>query len=138
MTQSFKMNHYMEIRKVLPILLFVFTFTSLSKVNAQTDTTALSLAQALDYAMSNNSEVKNSYANLEIANQTVKEVTAIGLPQVSGNVAFQNAIEKQVFIFPLNNVPTAVRVGNRYTTQASLNFSWLLLDGTYFLGLKSA
>jgi outer membrane protein TolC len=108
-----------------------------ASISAQ-DTTTLSLSQAMDYAMSNNVKVKNAYADIEIANQTVKEVKAIGIPQANASVAFQNALQKQVFVFPVNGVATPIRVGNKYTTQASLNFSWLLLDGTYFLGLKSA
>lgn len=112
-----------------------------STIFAQTgksDTATLTLVQALDFAMANNADVKNAYADLAIANQTVKEVTAIGLPHLNGSIAWQDAIRKQVFVFPVNNVPQPIRIGNKYTTQAALNFSWLLIDGTYFLGLKSA
>jgi outer membrane protein len=124
-----------HIKTKLSILTLVVL--SAASLRAQ-DTTSLSLSQALDYAMSNNVKVKNAYADLEIANQTVKEVKALGIPQAKASVAFQDAIQKQVFVFPVNGVGTPIRVGNKYTTQASLNFSWLLLDGTYFLGLKSA
>jgi outer membrane protein TolC len=106
--------------------------------NKTNDTMPMSLSQAIDFAMTNNPDLKNAYADIAIADQTVKEVKAIGIPQVRGQITFQDAIQKQVFVFPINGVGTPIRVGNTYTTQAALNFSWLLLDGTYFLGLKAA
>jgi len=106
--------------------------------NKSNDTMSMSLSQAIDYAMTNNPDLKNAYADIAIADQTVKEVKAIGIPQVRGQINFQDAIQKQVFVFPINGVATPIRVGNTYTTQAAINVSWLLLDGTYFLGLKAA
>lgn len=102
------------------------------------DTMSMTLSQAIDYAMTNNPDLKNAYADISIADQTVKEVKAIGIPQVRGQINFQDAIQKQVFVFPINGVGTPIRIGNTYTTQAAINVSWLLLDGTYFLGLKAA
>jgi outer membrane protein len=116
----------------------IFTFGNGYAQNKAADTMSFNIVQAIDFAMANNADVKNAYADIAIARQTVKEVTSIGIPQVRGTVAFQDALEKQVFVFPINGVGTPIRVGNTYTTQASLNVSWLMLDGTYFLGLKSA
>lgn len=104
----------------------------------QADTTVLTLQQAIDYALANNLNYKNAIADVAFAEQQVKEVKSIGIPQAKIQVQFQDAIQKQVFVFPVNNVPTPIRVGNKYTTQAAFNVSWLMLDGTYFLGLKAA
>lgn len=104
----------------------------------QADTTVLTLQQAIDYALANNLNYKNAIADVAYAEQQVKEVKSIGIPQAKIQVQFQDAIQKQVFVFPVNNVPTPIRVGNKYTTQAAFNVSWLMLDGTYFLGLKAA
>lgn len=127
------------------IIAFLMTFILMStgNMNAQSknnnDTTVFSLSQAIDFAVSNNPDIKNAYADIALSDQTVKEVKSIGIPQLRGQVAFQDALQKQVFVFPNQfGVPTPIRVGNKYTTQASLNASWLLLDGTYFLGLKAA
>ncbi len=101
-----------------------------------TDTQSLTLAQALEVAVANNTSVKNAYADVAMADQQVKETTAIGIPQVKGQVQFMNALQKQVFVFP--GLAAPIRVGNTYTTTASINMSWLMLDATYFLGLKAA
>ncbi len=119
------------------ILSFIFLVFA-SRSWAQNDTMSFSILEALDYAVANNTQMKNAYADIAIADQTVKEVKAIGIPQLRGQVAFQDALQKPVFVFPINGVATPIRVGNKYTTQATLNATWLMLDGTYFLGLKAA
>lgn len=123
-------------------LILVLLATLCSNVHSQSkvtsDTTSLSILHAVDYALTHNSTLKNAYADIAIANQTVKETKAIGLPNISGQVQLVDAIQKQVFVFPVNGVATPIRVGNKYTTTASINASWLLLDGSYFIGLKAA
>ena len=78
---------------------------------------SMTLSQAIDYAMTNNPDLKNAYADIAIADQTVKEIKAIGIPQVRGQINFQDAIQKQVFVFPINGVGTPIRIGNTYTTD---------------------
>jgi outer membrane protein len=120
-------------------ILFLLGILLFSNVKAQqNDTLSFTIVQAIDFAIANNADVKNAYADVAIANETVKEVKAIGIPQLSGQVLFQDNLQKPVFVFPVNGVATPIRVGNKYTTQSSLNLSWLMLDGTYFLGLKAA
>jgi outer membrane protein len=119
------------------LLSFIMWNTSSAQTSGK-DTMSFTLLQALDYSVANSTQIRNAYADIAIADQSVKEVKSIGIPQLKGQVAFQDAIQKQVFIFPVNGVGTPIRIGNKYTTQASLNMSWLILDGTYLLGLKAA
>lgn len=126
----------MQTNKTILVLLGILLFSNLKA--QQNDTLSFTIVQAIDFAIANNADVKNAYADVAIANETVKEVKAIGIPQLSGQVLFQDNLQKPVFVFPVNGVATPIRVGNKYTTQSSLNLSWLMLDGTYFLGLKAA
>jgi outer membrane protein TolC len=125
-------------------LLFVFILATSANIYSQNqnkktaDTLSFSLQQAIDYALTNNPNYKNAVADVAYAQQQVKEVKAIGIPQAKINVQMQDAIQKQVFVFPVNGTPTPIRIGNKYTTQAALNVTWLMLDGSYFLGLKAA
>lgn len=127
-----------------PTLLFVFILATSANIYSQTpnkktaDTLSFTLQQAIDYALTNNPTYKNAVADVAYAQQQVKEVKAIGIPQAKINVQMQDAIQKQVFVFPVNGTPTPIRIGNKYTTQAALNVTWLMLDGSYFLGLKAA
>ncbi|MDP2174706.1 MAG: TolC family protein [Bacteroidota bacterium] len=126
----------MQTNKPILILVGILFFSSAKA--QQNDTLSFTIVQAIDFAIANNADVKNAYADVAIANETVKEVKAIGIPQLSGQALFQDNLQKPVFVFPVNGVATPIRVGNKYTTQTSLNLSWLMLDGTYFLGLKAA
>ncbi len=123
-------------------LLFVFILATSANIYSQNkktaDTLSFSLQQAIDYALTNNPNYKNAIADVAYAQQQVKEVKSIGIPQAKINVQMQDAIQKQVFVFPINGIPTPIRIGNKYTTQAALNVTWLMLDGSYFLGLKAA
>ncbi|MDI1234387.1 MAG: TolC family protein [bacterium] len=127
-----------------PTLLLVIILATCANTYSQTkptksaDSLAFSLQQAIDYALANNPNFKNAVADVAFAQQQVKEVKSIGIPQAKINIQMQDAIQKQVFVFPVNGVPTPIRIGNKYTTQAALNVTWLMLDGSYFIGLKAA
>ena len=100
----------------LLILLFIAACTqgyAQGKMQNSTDTQAFTLIQALEFAIANNTDVKNAYADIAIADQTVKEVKSIGIPQLRGQVQFQDALQKQVFIFPnpVTGVPAPIRIG---------------------------
>ncbi|MFM9943633.1 MAG: TolC family protein, partial [Bacteroidia bacterium] len=105
---------------------------------AMAQSTKLSLKDAIDYANQNHPDIQNKVLGEKYAEAQVLETRSIGIPQVSANVQFINNIEKQVFVFPINNVPTAIRVGNNYVTTATAQASWLAFDATYFLGLRAA
>jgi outer membrane protein len=138
---GFAFNAKTAIRRFMMTLPVIFASDlAVSAQNTSNDTLNLSLLQAIEFAANNNQDIKNAYADVAISDQTVKEVASIGIPQLKGQVNFQDAIQKQVFVFPnpATGVPAPIRIGNKYTTQASLNLTWLLLDGTYFLGLKAA
>ncbi len=125
-------------------LLFVFILATSAQLYSQNkpaktgDSLSFTLQQAIDYAIANNPNYKNAIADVAYAQQQVKEVTAIGIPQAKVQVQMQDAIQKQVFVFPVNGTPTPIRIGNKYTTTAALNVTWLMADGSYFLGLKAA
>lgn len=120
------------------MFLLLALFSSVKSFSQTNDTMSFTLLQAIDYALQNNPSIKNAYADIAIADQTVKEVKAIGIPQIKGQLQYQDNIQKPVFVFPVGGVSTPIRVGNKYTTQATLSASWLMLDGTYFLGLRAA
>jgi outer membrane protein len=101
-------------------------------------TTQLSLNDALTYALKNHPDIKNKVLGEAYADAQVLETKSIGIPQVSANVQFINNTQKQVFVFPLNGVPTPIRVGNTYVTTGTIQANWLAIDASYFLGLKAA
>lgn len=112
---------------------------------AQPAGSSYTLQQALDYAAQNSPLVKNAQVDIEIYKQKVKEVTAIGLPQINATGAFSDYLNIPTTVVPANafnpaaspNALIPVRFGTTYQTSAGVTASQLIFDGSYFVGLKA-
>ncbi len=107
---------------------------------------SFSLKQAQEYAILNNGNSKNAKLDLEIAEKKVWETTAIGLPQISGKVDFQNFIDIPTTVVPANTFnPMApadevmeMQFGTDYNVNATLQVSQLIFSGNYLVGLQAS
>jgi len=76
-------------RKILlPVLLT--TMISIVGFAQQDSTLTLSLNEAQQFAIENNLSLKNAKLDIESAEKVVWQTTAIGLPQVNGNLNYQH------------------------------------------------
>lgn len=129
--------------------LFVFLFAlSLTSVYAQEQKTYenFTLQQCIEFAIANSTRVQNATIDNQMANAKVGEIRAMGIPQINANIGanYNYAIQK-IFI-PANVFDPTAPAGTvlarefspKYGGQAIVSAQWLLLDGTYFLGLKAA
>jgi outer membrane protein TolC len=124
--------------------LIVCFFSVLSAKAQQSDTTiSFSLKEAIDYAQSHQVSVLNAVIDEDIAKNTVKKTIGIGLPQVNGNVNFQDFIKVptsllpgEFFDKPGTQVP--VRFGVQYQSSIGVEVSQLLFDGSYLVGLQAS
>lgn len=125
---------------------------------------AFSLQQALDYAKKNNVQVKNALIDIQIQQQTNREVTGRAYPQISGSVSstYNPAVATQVipnFISPAtyqvlvnegvkdgNGNPIqmpgdfgfiAAQFGTKYSASAGFSLSQVIFDGQVFVGLQA-
>lgn len=129
---------------------------------------AVSLVEAQQYAVEHSFAVQNAQLDAVAANRRIKELTAIGLPQVSGSVNYQNFIDiptqvapADAFGFPdyltqfladvsqetgvpINAPPgdpnglTELQFGTEQTMSAGISVTQLIFDGSYFVGLQAA
>lgn len=107
-----------------------------------------SLEEARQYASENNYDVINAIKEIEISRKKVKETTAIGLPQISGSVAYNDFIELPTQLIPAEFLdPTnpdlqgtffPVKFGTKYNMTASLTANQLIFSGEYIVGLQAA
>lgn len=124
-------------------LIFCF-FTVLSVKAQQSDTLiSFSLKEAIDYAQTHQVSILNATIDEEIAKNTVKKTIGIGLPQLNGNVNFQDFLKVptsllpgEFFDKPGTQVP--VRFGVQYQSSIGLELSQLLFDGSYLVGLQAS
>ncbi|NQY67160.1 MAG: TolC family protein [Flavobacteriales bacterium] len=121
------------------IMLFMVSFSFGQAVS-------YSLQQAQDFALKNSAVVKNGEIDIEIAKAKIKEITSTGLPQISGEVKYNNFIDIPTQVAPARAFdPTApegllvpLQFGTSNNASAGITASQLLFDGTYIVGLQAA
>ncbi|WP_229213987.1 TolC family protein [Dyadobacter psychrotolerans] len=105
------------------------------------------LAEAVDYAVKHNINIKNAQLDAVSAEARIGEIRASGLPQVAINANFTDNLIIQRFFLPANFAdpnaaadapPVAVKFGVRYQGTASATLNQLIFSGSYFIGLKAA
>jgi len=104
------------------------------------------LQQAQAYAVKNSYQTQQLSIDAVIAQKEVNGTKAIGLPQVNGNVDFQNFLDIPTSVLPENALDPAgdpnkligLQFGTDYTMTAGLTATQLVFDGSYFVGLQAA
>ena len=125
------------------ILIFCLFYVIPAKAQLTDSITKFSLQEAIDYAQSHQSSILNASIDEEIAKNTVKSTIGIGLPQLNGNVNFQdflkiptNLLPGEIFGKPGTQIP--VQFGVQYQSSYGLELSQLLFDGSYLVGLQAS
>jgi len=144
-------------------IIWVICFGFFTNTYAQSDSSfSMSLQQCVEYGIANNAMQKSALSDIEIAKQDVREVKAIGLPQINAGANFTHNLKIATQVLPdfispsvygvlyqegvlnpqANPIPAIgsnpVQFGVPYTFTASASLRQLIFDGTYFLGLKAA
>jgi outer membrane protein TolC len=145
--------------RLLIVAGFLLTFSALQ---AQ-DMMDLSLDQACKYAQENSPTLKNAQVDVEIAKKKIWETTAIGLPQISGSVEYQNFLNIPTSLLPdfispsvygvllqeglitPAQMPSAsdaqffpVQFGTQHNASFGTTLSQLIFSGQYIVGLQAS
>jgi outer membrane protein len=102
-----------------------------------------SVAQAVDYARSNNVQVKNALLNIQIQQQTNRDITSAALPNITGNIGVTDYLKIPTSLLPgeIFGQPAGtyipVQFGTKYNSTASIQLSQILFDGQVFIGLQA-
>lgn len=117
----------------ITFLFFLFTISLFSQDNVQSFT----LQEAIDFALANNRSVLNAQRDVEAAKQQKWETIASGLPQLSGNIDYQNNIKQQ---FPGIDFDGDGNVdfGAKQSMTVGAVLNQKIFDGSYIVGLQSA
>jgi outer membrane protein len=148
-------------------LLFCFSWVFIAKAQKQDSIPFyLSLTEAVEYAQKHQSAILNARLDEQIASNTVKQTIGIGLPQINGNLNFQDFIKIPTTFLPDFISPSVYNIlndegvkdangniiqipedkgllfpakfGSKYSSSAGLEISQLLFDGTYIVGLQAS
>lgn len=102
---------------------------------------SLSLKQALDMAGKQSYVVQASALEAEKAEAKIKEVTGMGLPQISATGSLQNYIEVPTMVVPdFFGGPDLLKVqfGVPWTASGAVQLNQLIFDGSYLVGLRAS
>ena len=128
-----------NINKKISVLLAV----ALGFVSLGTAQQALTLAAAKEFALKNSFQVESKTLDAQSAKLQTEELLAIGLPQISGSIQYQNFIDRPTSILPgdffgMPGQNVAVQFGVPQTLTAGINASQLLFDGSWLVGLQAS
>jgi outer membrane protein len=137
-------TNYKQMKKYLFTLL-VFLHV-LYGIQAQ-QVAELTLNEAILYAIENNVNTKNARLETLISKATIKETMAPGLPQITG--AFDINYNPKIPVVFLPNQPPfgdpsnpsdviPARFGVSYSSGLGVNFTQMIFDGSFFVGLRAA
>ena len=140
-------------------------FAFILHVKAQEKSMKFSMDEAIQFAVENSYNTRTAKNNIKTANKKVWETTTIGLPQINGNVAYQNFLKQPVSLLPaaaFDNRESVVQTvedffnlnrksspaspdgfipvvfGTQQNINATLTLSQLIFDGSYLVGLQAA
>ncbi len=127
-------------KKVLTLSFFLL---SVMIMQAQDSNNSFTLKQAVDYALTNQQNVKNALLDEKIAQRKVDELIGVGTPQITGSADFNKFIELPTSFIPgeffggKSGEYLGVKFGQPYTSSAGISASQLLFDGSYMVGLQA-
>ncbi len=114
-----------------------------TQVTAQSAKHEFTIQQAVEYAAKNNVQVKNALLNIQIQQETNREITASALPNITGSVGVTNYIKIPTSLLPgeIFGQPAGtyipVQFGTKYNSTASIQLQQLLFDGQVFIALQA-
>lgn len=102
-----------------------------------------SVQQAIDYAQKNNVQVKNALLDVQIQQQTNREVTGSAYPQISANGSLTYNAKLPVSLVPgefFGGAPGSfekIAFGLKWNSTAGVALDQILFDGQVFTGLQA-
>ena len=123
---------------------FILFFVITTSVFSQQEIKQLSLKEAVDFALQNNSLSKNAARDVEIAKLQKWGTTSTGLPQIKAAVSYNNWLKQQISLIPaefFGGSPgqfAEIAFGTKQTMNGTVTISQKIFDGSYLVGLQAA
>jgi outer membrane protein TolC len=125
-------------------IVFIFVLVSTYGYGQQKGTYSFTLQEAVTFAIDSNYKAINARRDIAMALKQKWEATAAGLPQINGNINYNNNLKQPVTLIPaeISGGPvgtfTPVTFGTKQNASAVATLDQLIFDGSYLVGLKAA
>lgn len=133
-------NKLMKHRFLIPVLFFMVS----SVFGQDNQIRAFSLEEAVAFALDSSYASINAKREIAKAIQQKWETTAQGLPQIDGNISYNNNLKQPVTLIPgefSGGEPGTfipLTFGTKQNANAVATLNQLIFDGSYLVGLKAA
>ena len=107
-------------------------------------TYSFTLEEAVTFALDSNRTSINARRDIAKALKQKWETTAMGLPQIDGNISYNNNLKQPVTLIPAEftggepGTFLPVTFGTKQNANAVATLNQLIFDGSYLVGLKAA
>jgi len=125
-------------------VVFILVLLTTYGYSQQKVTRSFNLEEAITFAIDSNYTAINARRDIAIAIKQKWETTASGLPQIDGNITYNNNLKQPVTLLPaeITGGPagtfTPVTFGTKQNASAVATLNQLIFDGSYLVGLKAA
>ena len=125
-------------------IVFILVLVSTYGYGQQKGTYSFTLQEAVTFAIDSNYKAINARRDIAMALKQKWESTAAGLPQINGNINYNNNLKQPVTLIPaeITGGPvgtfTPVTFGTKQNASAVATLDQLIFDGSYLVGLKAA
>ena len=127
-------------------LIITLCLSTLLFGQAEDKKTSFSIKEAKDYAAENSYFSRSAMMDVTKAEHRVKEISALGLPQINGSAGYNYFLQIPVSLAPANSFNPAasadefleLQFGVASNMKAGINVSQLLFDGSYIVGRKAS
>ncbi len=148
--------------KFLMLIFLIVNFISKECQGQSEQLKTFTLKEAKEYALSNNIQVANAKLDIKIAKEKIWETTAIGLPQISSELSYNQyldiptqlmpdfispaviGVNQGIFgLTPVVPIPEGdqffeVQFGQKHNASGGITASQLIFNGEYIVGLRAA
>ncbi|MFD1094335.1 TolC family protein [Salegentibacter chungangensis] len=135
----------MKLTKFSKFFLLLFMSSSLfAQEEPATSEYNFSLEEAIRFGLENNYNSLNAESDVEIALKQKWEIISQGLPQITGDVDYQNFLKQPVTLIPAEitggepGTFVPVTFGTKQSMNATATWNQLIFDGSYIVGVQSA
>lgn len=111
--------------------------------NSDSSSVSLTVQQAVEYAMKNQTKIQNAELDEQIARNKAKEILGLGFPQLNGSLDVKDFLEIPTSLIPgqfFGGPPGSyipVKFGTKYNASVGVDASQLIFSSDYFVGVQS-
>jgi outer membrane protein len=132
------MKHLVTYAVILSLVLMTYNAKA-----QEANKSSFSLQEAIEYSMKHSSVQMNAELDLKNAEYKKKEVTGLGLPQITGSIDVKDYIKIPTSLIPGDFVGQPgtyipVQFGTKYNATAGVSASQLIFSSDYIFALKAS